>query len=75
MTCHNERLKARNGTPIALDSLDVASVPAHAEEWEKVIAKLRAGLMPPAGMPRPDKTALDGLQLLARDRDRSRIGG
>ena len=61
VTCHNERLKARNGTPIALDSLDVASVPAHAEEWEKVIAKLRAGLMPPAGMPRPDKTTLDGL--------------
>ena len=74
MTCHNERLKARNGTPIALDSLDVASVPAHAEEWEKVIAKLRAGLMPPAGMPRPDKTSRRS-QLLARDRDRSRIGG
>ena len=61
VTCHNERLKARNGTPIALDSLDVTNVPAHAEEWEKVIAKLRAGLMPPAGMPRPDKTAIDGL--------------
>ena len=61
VTCHNERLKARNATPIALDTLDVASVPAHAEQWEKVIAKLRAGLMPPAGMPRPDKTVLDGL--------------
>jgi hypothetical protein len=61
VTCHNERLKARNATPIALDTLDVTNVPAHAEEWEKVIAKLRAGLMPPAGMPRPDKTMLDGL--------------
>ncbi|HVG53966.1 MAG TPA: DUF1587 domain-containing protein, partial [Vicinamibacterales bacterium] len=61
VTCHNERLKARNATPIALDTLDVANVPAHAEEWEKVIAKLRAGLMPPAGMPRPDKPVLDGL--------------
>jgi len=61
VTCHNERTKARNATPIALDSLDVTNVPAHAEEWEKVIAKLRAGLMPPAGMPRPDKTAIDGL--------------
>ena len=61
VTCHNERLKTRNATPLALDTLDVASVPAHAEEWEKVIAKLRAGLMPPAGMPRPDKTVIDGL--------------
>ena len=59
--CHNERLKTRNATPIALDALDVTNVPAHAEDWEKVIAKLRAGLMPPAGMPRPDKTAIDGL--------------
>ena len=61
VTCHNERLKARNATPIALDTLDVANVPAHAEEWEKVIAKLRAGLMPPAGMPRPERPVLDGL--------------
>ena len=55
VTCHNERLKTRNATPIALDTLDVANVPAHAEDWEKVIAKLRAGLMPPAGMPRPGR--------------------
>ena len=27
---------------------------ANAEVWENVIAKLRAGSMPPAGRPRPD---------------------
>ena len=28
--------------------------------WEKVVLKLRAGLMPPAGMPRPDRATHDG---------------
>lgn len=29
-------------------------IPAHAETWEKVIRKLRAGMMPPPGEPRPE---------------------
>jgi mono/diheme cytochrome c family protein len=49
--CHNQRLHTAN---LALDTLDVAAPPAHAEQWEKVIAKLRAGSMPPPGRPRPD---------------------
>jgi hypothetical protein len=57
--CHNTRQKAQGATPIALDELDVTDVPAHAEQWEKVILKLRAGLMPPMGMPRPDRAAID----------------
>jgi hypothetical protein len=32
-------------------------VQAHADVWEKVIRKLRAGMMPPAGVPRPDDTS------------------
>jgi hypothetical protein len=32
-----------------------------AELWEKVIRKLRAGVMPPFGTPRPDQSVLDGL--------------
>jgi hypothetical protein len=59
--CHNTQRKAQSATPIALDELDVSNVPAHAEQWEKVILKLRAGLMPPMGMPRPDRAAIDGL--------------
>ncbi len=51
ITCHNQRLRTGG---LALDSLDVATPAAHAEVWEKVIAKLRAGSMPPAGRPRPD---------------------
>src|SRR4029079_377002 len=51
--------KASGNTPIALDSLDLAHVAADAESWEKVVLKLRAGLMPPAGRPRPGKAVTD----------------
>ena len=44
---------------LAGDTLDLASVPAHAETWEKVIRRLRSRLIPPAGAPRPDAT-VDG---------------
>ena len=30
----------------------------HAEIWERVVLKVRAGVMPPAGMPRPDRATL-----------------
>lgn len=42
-----------------LAKLDVAHPGADAEAWEKVVRKLRAGMMPPGGMPRPDRAALD----------------
>src|SRR5262245_51635181 len=51
VTCHNQRLHTAD---LALDTLDVSAPPAHAQQWEKVIAKLRAGSMPPPGRPRPD---------------------
>ncbi len=51
VTCHNQ--KTRSGS-LALDTMDVAEVPAHGDIWEKVVLKLRSGTMPPAGMPRPD---------------------
>jgi mono/diheme cytochrome c family protein len=58
VTCHNQRLKTAG---LALDTLSLTEVPAHAETWEKVIRKLRTGLMPPAGLPRPDRTVYDGM--------------
>src|SRR5262245_48942681 len=60
LTCHTQRLKERGTVPIALDTLDVANVGANPAEWERVVLKMRAGLMPPAGAPRPDKAAHDG---------------
>ena len=50
-TCHNERLRTAG---LALDSLDVTDPAANSDVWERVIAKLRAGSMPPLGRPRPD---------------------
>src|SRR5438876_2386568 len=51
VTCHNEKLHTAG---LALDTLDVTNPARNAETWEKVIEKLRAGSMPPAGRPRPD---------------------
>jgi hypothetical protein len=56
VTCHNERAKTGG---IVLEKIDVDHPAASAELWEKVIRKLRAGLMPPSGAPRPDRAVLD----------------
>lgn len=56
VTCHNERLKTAG---LMLDKIDVTHVAAHAEVLEKVTRKLRAGQMPPAGRPRPEKAAME----------------
>jgi mono/diheme cytochrome c family protein len=56
--CHSERTKAGG---LALDTLDIANVAVNAAVLEKVIRKLEAGVMPPAGLPRPDRPTVDGL--------------
>ena len=58
VSCHNQRVKTAG---LQLDTLDLADVPTAAETWEKVIRKLRAGMMPPAGLPRPDSATYDNL--------------
>jgi hypothetical protein len=44
-----------------LDKLDIDRAAEHAETWEKVVRKLRGGMMPPQGMPRPAQAKIDGL--------------
>ena len=58
VTCHNQRLRTAG---LALDTLDVTRPFANADVWERVIAKLRAGSMPPPGLPRPDAAAYDAV--------------
>ena len=60
VVCHNS---ARRTAGLALDAaaLDPGEAAAHAQVWEKVIRKLRAGAMPPAGRPRPDAHAVAAL--------------
>jgi cytochrome c5 len=55
VTCHNERLKTAN---LLLDKVDLANVSGNQEVLEKIVRKLRAGLMPPEGRPRPDAASL-----------------
>jgi mono/diheme cytochrome c family protein len=51
VTCHNQRLRTAG---FALDTLDATHPGSNPEAWERVVAKLRAGSMPPPGRPRPD---------------------
>ena len=54
--CHNDKLKTGG---LTLEKLDPARAGDAAETWEKVVHKVRAGMMPPSGARRPDRTALD----------------
>ncbi len=56
VTCHNQRLQTGG---LALDTLDVSRVGEAPDLWERVVLKLRGGMMPPAGRPRPAGPALD----------------
>jgi hypothetical protein len=58
VTCHNQKLKTGG---LSLDVMDITKVGEGAEVWEKVVRKLRAGMMPPANRPRPDRAESDGL--------------
>ena len=59
VTCHNDRLKTAN---LSLQGLDLMKVADHAEVWEKVVRKLRAGVMPPPDVPRPPLAEYEGLR-------------
>ncbi|MGH9350352.1 MAG: DUF1592 domain-containing protein [Vicinamibacterales bacterium] len=53
--CHNDRMRTGG---LTLAAFDAAKVVEHAEVTEKMIRKLRAGMMPPAGVKRPDAATL-----------------
>ena len=59
VTCHNQRLQTGG---LALDVADVSRVGEAPGVWEAVVLKLRGGMMPPAGRPRPAGAALDELR-------------
>ena len=56
--CHSERGKAGG---LSLAAFDAAAVVDHAETVEKMIRKLRAGMMPPAGARRPEPAVIGAL--------------
>ena len=58
VACHNDRLRTAE---LSFDGVDAAHPEADPELWEKVIAKLRAGSMPPPRRPRPDPATYTAL--------------
>ena len=58
VTCHNEN---RRTAGLMLDKLNLGQVSEDARVWETVVRKLRGGVMPPAGRPRPDKATYDAV--------------
>src|SRR5215831_11244610 len=52
LTCHNDRLKTGG---LTFERIDVSKPDAQAELWEKVVRKLRTGVMPPVNMLQPPK--------------------
>jgi hypothetical protein len=59
VTCHNDRTKRAN---LSLEHVDMTTAGDHPELWEKVIRKLRAGVMPPPGIKRPPLQQYEGLR-------------
>jgi hypothetical protein len=62
VTCHNSRTtSAATASGVVLDRADLNQIANNPALWERVVRKVRTGLMPPAGMPRPDRTSEDAL--------------
>ena len=59
VTCHSDRLKTAN---FSLENLDLTKVGENSELWEKVVRKLRAGVMPPPEIRRPALAQYEGLR-------------
>jgi len=69
--CHNQKLKTAG---LMLDTLDLAKVGERADVWEKVVRKLRAGMMPPSGVRRPDPATYEAMTgWLERELDRNGV--
>src|SRR3954451_25157770 len=49
--CHNERAKTGG---LSLAAPELANIATHPDIWEKVLRKVRGGMMPPPGVPQPD---------------------
>ncbi len=62
--CHNDADVAGG---LAFEDVDRSNVAADPAVWEAVVRKLRTGLMPPKGEPRPDRGVLDRMAVELED--------
>ena len=58
VTCHNGRTRAGG---LTLEGVDPAKAAEQTEIFEKVVRKLRAGVMPPQGARRPEPAVTEAL--------------
>jgi hypothetical protein len=58
VSCHNAKLKTGG---LALDQVDLSKIGENPELGEKMVRKLRAGMMPPLAVRRPDPAAYESL--------------
>ena len=70
VTCHNERLQTAG---VMFDRVDIDRPDVHRELFEKVAGKLRSGLMPPPGRPRPEPAVVDAF-VTALEAELDRVG-
>ncbi len=63
-TCHNQKLKTAK---LDLTALDLAHPEKDPLTWERAIRKLRGGMMPPPGAPRPPQAAVDTIATYLED--------
>ena len=71
VSCHNEKQKSAG---LALDKVDLTRVRDNAEIWEKVVHKVRAGMQPPSGRPRPAPDRLEAFVVwLENELDRDAV--
>ena len=56
--CHNATTKTAG---LTLDTVSTEETSRHPEVWEKVVRRLRARQMPPAGLPRPDEATYNAV--------------
>ena len=57
--CHNDR-NPSGGLNLGIFAMP-SSLATHRDEWERIIAKMRSGEMPPKGLPKPSEAQLAAL--------------
>ena len=75
--CHNEKAKAAgvdSSRKLTLDTIDFKDVHKHAEKLEIVVRKMRAGMMPPVNVRRPEPAVYNSMiSWLENELDRTAV--
>jgi len=64
VTCHNQKLRTAK---LAFETMDLDHPEKDALTWERAIRKLRGGMMPPPGMPKPPQAAINSFATYLED--------